>query len=206
MPSDLRPGPDSPPTDELDSAEACLAVLQQVLHTLAAEDNSKQTPCTEYDVAQLTAHLLNSITVLGGMVGADFGDPSRGNGSASVEGQIIGAARPALDAWHRHGMEGEVPLGPSSMPATVAVSVFSIEFLVHAWDYAVAVGQDCTAPDSLSEYVLELARKLIKPQERAAAGFDAPIDMPDHASALDRLVAFTGRDPGDARRTRSRKK
>lgn len=208
MPSDLRPGPDSPPTDELDSAEACLAVLQQVLHTIAADDKSKQTPCTEYDVSELTGHLLNSITVLGGMVGADFADQSLGNGTSSVEGQIIGAARPALDAWHRHGMEGEVPLGPSSMPATTAVSVFSIEFLVHAWDYAVAVGRDCQVADSLGEYVLELAKKLIKPQERAAAGFDAPIDMPDHASALDRLVAFTGRNPGDlaAARRRSTKK
>ncbi|CAM4406180.1 putative Actinobacterial protein [Mycobacterium basiliense] len=195
MASDLRPGPDSPPTNELASAEAALSVLQQVLHTIAGDDMSRPTPCREYDVSGLTGHLLNSITVLGGMAGADFAGPSANDDTASVEGQVIGAARPALDAWHRRGIDGDVSLGPGSMPARVAVSVFSIEFLVHAWDYATAVGHDMQAPDSLTDYVLGLARTLIKPQERSAAGFDEPVEVPEHASGLHRLVAFTGRNP-----------
>lgn len=202
MPPDLRPGPDSPPTDELQSAEACLGVLQQVLHIIAGDDKAKQTPCSEYNVKELTGHLMNSITALGGMAGAEF---SVSDDTDSVERLVIAAARPALDAWHRRGLEGEVSLGAGSMPARVAVSVFSIEFLVHAWDYAVAVGHDIDTPDSLSEYVLALAQTIIKPHERAAAGFDAPIDMSDTAGPLDRLVAFTGRNPGDAY-SRSRKK
>ncbi len=47
-------------------------MLQQVLHTIAGDDMSRQTPCTEFDVAQLTEHLLNSITAIGGMVDAEF--------------------------------------------------------------------------------------------------------------------------------------
>ena len=54
------------PTDELDSAEEALAVLQHVLHGIADDDWSKQTPCREFDVAALTDHLMNSITVIGG--------------------------------------------------------------------------------------------------------------------------------------------
>lgn len=200
MPPDLRPGPDSPPTDELHSAEATLGVLQQVVHTVAAEDLTKQTPCTEFDVSGLTEHLLNSITALGGMVDADFSSLSALEDTESVERRIIAAARPALDAWRRHGLEGEVSLGQGAMPANVAVAVFSIEFLVHAWDYAVAVGRQVDAPDSLSEYVLGLAKTLIQPEQRGAAGFDPPLSMSDDAAALDRLVAFTGRNPGDARR------
>ncbi len=45
MSSDLRPGPDAPPTDELASAEATVGVLQQVLHPVARDDLSKSTPC-----------------------------------------------------------------------------------------------------------------------------------------------------------------
>jgi uncharacterized protein (TIGR03086 family) len=192
MASDLRPGPDSPPTDELASAEATLGVLQQVLHTIAGDDMSNQTPCSEYDMTQLTAHLLNSIMAIGGMVGADF---SMREETSSVERQVVGAARPTLDAWHRHGLEGTVPLGPSEMPAKVAAGVLSVEFLVHAWDYAAAVGRDVKAPDSLAEYVLAIAQKLIKPEERGHAGFDDPVEVPEGASALDQLVAFTGRNP-----------
>ncbi|CDO85915.1 TIGR03086 family metal-binding protein [Mycobacterium triplex] len=192
MPRDLRPGPHSPPTDELHSAEDTLGILQRVLHPISSDDLSKQTPCTEFDVTRLTEHLLKSISGIGGMVGAEM--PERDE-SDSVERQIILAARPALDAWHRHGLDGTVPFGNSEIPAKSACGIFSIEFLVHAWDYAVAVGHELDAPQPLSEYVLDLAHKTIRPEFRGTAGFDDPVDVPDAAGALEKLVAFTGRNP-----------
>ena len=192
MAPDLRPGPHSPPTDELHSAEDTLGVLQRVLHPIAADDMSRQTPCTEFDVSALTGHLLNSITALGGMVGAEI--PERDE-SDSVERQVVAAARPALDAWHRHGLDGNVPFGKGEMPAKGACAILSIEFLVHAWDYAVAVGHEINAPEPLSEYVLGLARQVIRPEVRGGAGFDDPVDVPADAGALEQLVAFTGRNP-----------
>lgn len=190
MRSDLPQGPDSPPTDDLRCAELSLGVLQQVVRGIAADDLGKQTPCREYDVASLTDHLLNSITVLGGMAGAEF--PER-DPDDTVERQVILAARPALDAWHRRGMDGTVPFGKGEAPAKVPVGILSLEFLVHAWDYAAATGREVPAPDSLSEYVLDLAKKIITPQGRATAGFDDPIDVPDDAPPMQRLLAFTGR-------------
>ncbi|OBF88503.1 TIGR03086 family protein [Mycobacterium sp. 852002-51163_SCH5372311] len=192
MSSDLRPGPDSPPTDELRSAEQSLAVLQQVVHTIAGDDLSRQTPCSEYDVSQLTEHLLNSVTTLGRMVDADH---PTGEPSGAVEDRIIGAARPTLDAWHRHGLEGNVSLGESEIPAKVAASVLSVEFLVHAWDYAAALGREVRAPDPLVEYVLDLARRLIQPDQRARGGFAEPVEVAADAGPMDRLIAFTGRNP-----------
>jgi uncharacterized protein (TIGR03086 family) len=192
MAPDLRPGPHSPPTDELHSAEDTLGVLQRVVHTIANDDLSRRTPCTKFDVSDLTGHLLNSISALGGMVGAEI--PAREEGD-SVERQVIAAARPALDAWHRHGLEGSVPFGKGEMPASSACAILSIEFLVHAWDYATAVGHDVDAPEPLAEYVLGLARQIIRPELRQQAGFDEPVDLPADAGALERLVAFTGRNP-----------
>jgi uncharacterized protein (TIGR03086 family) len=195
MPSDLRPGPDSPPTDELRSAEQSLAVLQQVLHTIAGDDMSRQTPCSEYDISQLTEHLRNSITTLGRMVDAD--NPMR-EPTGAVEDQIIGAARSTLDAWHRHGLEGNVSMGESEIPAKVAASVLSVEFLVHAWDYAAAMGREVKAPQPLVEYVLDLAHRVIQPDQRARGGFAEPVEVPADAGPMERLIAFTGRDPSQA--------
>jgi uncharacterized protein (TIGR03086 family) len=180
------------PTDELQSAEESLAVLQHVLHPIANDDWNKQTPCRDFDVAALTDHLMNSITTIGGMAGAELPDRDR---SDSVERQIVLAARPALDAWHHRGLDGTVPFGKGEAPANMMVGVLSIEFLVHAWDYAKAVGHEVTAPESLSDYVLGLAHKIITPQGRTNVGFDDPIDVPADADALDRLIAFTGRNP-----------
>ena len=193
MPDDLRPGPDSPPVDELECAEATFAVLGHVLHGLADDDLQKQTPCREFDVASLTDHLLNSITVLGGAAGAQFPERDR---SDSVERQVVLAGRPALDAWKRRGLDGTVPFGDNEARAKVMAGILSLEFLVHAWDYAAAVGREVNAPDSLSDYVMGLARNIITPQGRNNAGFDDPIEMPDDARSLDKLLAYTGRRPG----------
>jgi uncharacterized protein (TIGR03086 family) len=196
MPSDPWPGPDSPPTDELASAEAALGVLQHALHQVSRDELSKSTPCSEYDVVQLTDHLLNSITLLGGAAGAEL--PERDTGD-SVERQVIGAARPALDAWHRRGLKDTVTLASNELPATFAASILSIEFLVHGWDYAAATKHPIDVADSLADYVLGLAHIVITPDGRATVGFHDPIAVPDDASALDRLIAFTGRDPAAAR-------
>lgn len=178
------------PVDELDSAEATLAVLQNVLHGIGKDDQSKQTPCREFDVAKLTDHLMNSITTIGGAAGAEF--PER-NKSASVEAQVMDAARPALDAWRRRGLDGTVNLGPNEGPAKVFAGILSIEFLVHAWDYAKATGKKLEVPGSLTDYVMGLAQKIIT--NRSGPGFDDPVDVPADVGALDRLIAFTGRRP-----------
>jgi uncharacterized protein (TIGR03086 family) len=202
MSSDLRPGPDSPPVDELSSAESALGALQHVLHPISRDELSKSTPCSEYDVSQLTDHLLNSITLIGGAAGAEL--PER-NPEDSVERQIISVARPSLDAWHRRGLDGAVSIGRNEVPATFAASILSLEFLVHGWDYAAATQHPIEVAESLADYVFGLAKKVITPQTRGQVGFADPVAVPDDVSRLDRLVAFTGRDPAAARDyTRSR--
>ncbi len=192
MPTDLPPGPHSSPTDELESAEATLAVLERVLHGIADDEWSKQTPCREFDVAALTDHLMNSITTIGGVAGAQFPERDRGD---SVERQVVLAARPALDAWRHRGLDGTVPFGSNEAPAKIMAGILSLEFLVHAWDYAKATGREVTAPDALSDYVMGLAKTIITPQGRSNVGFDDPVDVAADAGVLDRLIAYTGRQP-----------
>lgn len=88
-----------------------------------------------------------------------------------------------------------MPFGKGEMPAKTACGILSLEFLVHAWDYARAVGHDIDAPEPLAEYVMGLARATIRPELRGRAGFDEPVAVGEEAGALDRLVAFTGRNP-----------
>ncbi|EUA19184.1 hypothetical protein I553_10340 [Mycobacterium xenopi 4042] len=118
------------------------------------------TPCSEFDVAQLTDHLLNSITTIGGVVGAEF--PPR-DADNSVERQVVAAARPALDSWHRRGLQGTVKLGSTEAPAKAFAGVLSIEFLVHAWDYATATGRDVDArtrwPNTCSSWLERSSRR-----------------------------------------------
>ena len=193
MPTDYPSGAETAPVDELSSAEASLTELQRVVRPIAADDLGKQTPCREFDIAALTDHLMNSIATIGGVAGAEF--PPR-DSTDSVERQIILAARPALDAWRERGLDGTVQLGSNEVPAKVMAGILSIEFLIHAWDYAQATGRTMDPTPELVEFVFGLARKIIAPQGRTNVGFDDPVDVPDDAPVFDRLIAFTGRVPG----------
>ncbi len=194
MPTNTVPDAGIPPTDELSSAEATLTALQRVVHSIAASDLGKQTPCREFDIAALTDHLMNSITTIGGVAGARF--PPR-DSTDSVERQVVLAARPALDAWRKRGVDGSVQLGSNEVPAKVMAGILSIEFLIHAWDYAQATGQTVDPAPELAEFVFGLARKILTPQGRINAGFDEPVDAAEDAPVFDRLIAFTGRTPSD---------
>jgi len=192
MAADLTGNHDAAPADELASAEATLRVLQNVLATVGITDLTNQTPCVEFDVAALSDHLLNSITQLGMAAGAVIPDRDT---TASLVDQVDTAARPALDAWHRRGLAGTVAFGPNDVPATMMAGILSLEFLVHAWDYAAATGGRVIAPEPLSNYVLGIAKRTISPDARTQVGFDDAVGVPDEAPALDRLIAFTGRRP-----------
>jgi uncharacterized protein (TIGR03086 family) len=189
-PDEWAAAPD--PLDELVSAEATLAVLQAMLRDLDSVDLTKQTACSEYNVAQLADHVMGSIATLGGCAGARM--PERDQ-DAPLETQVADAAQAALEAWRRRGLEGTVELGPREVPAVLPVNVLSLEFLVHAWDFARATGRDLVVSEPVSDYALALAGTVITPEARGFAGFADSVETAADAAVLDRLIAFTGRQP-----------
>jgi uncharacterized protein (TIGR03086 family) len=67
--------------------------------------------------------------------------------------------------------------------------------LVHAWDLARATGQDFEPGDELAEWALATWKPVVPAEGRTGDGFKAVADVSDDASAVDRLVAYTGRQP-----------
>ncbi len=103
------------------------------------------------------------------------------------------ASQQALEAWRTRGIDGEVPFGGGMMPASMAAGILSIEYLVHAWDFASATSQPLEVSDALSDYVLGLCREVIAPAMRDGDRFAEEVMVGPDACALDRLAAFTGR-------------
>lgn len=168
-PDEWAAAPD--PLDELSCAEATLAVLQHVLRGIGASDLTRQTPCTEYDVSQLADHLLRSLAIIGAAAGAQLAPRDV---DAPLETQVADAAQAVMEAWRRRGLAGTVELNSNQVPATVPVGILCLEFLVHAWDFAIATGSQVIASEPVSEYVLAVAGKVITPATRNSAGFAAP--------------------------------
>jgi len=179
-PADLNP---------LTSAEATLAVCQNVLRGISEGDLDKPTPCREFTVGQLADHLIGSMVSLGGMAGAVVTRAEIG----TIESRVAFAAQQALEVWDKRGLEGSVKRGEGDMPAELAASILSVELLVHAWDFAVATGQRVNVSDEVSQYVLDLAQKVISPQGRQSGLFADAIEVDSDVDTLDRLIAFSGR-------------
>jgi uncharacterized protein (TIGR03086 family) len=175
--------------DAIKAAEAALAICQLALRGVAEADYGSPTICPEFTITQLTDHLIGSVTALGGAAGAEF----PGTATGTLEARLAEAAQAAMEAWNARGADGAVKVGPSELPATTALGILSIEFLVHAWDFAQATGQQIAVPEELSAHVLGAAHTIITPAGRASVGFDDPVEPGPDAQALDRLIAFTGR-------------
>ena len=187
-------GPDEwaakPALDPLSSAEATLAICQRVLRGVAEADYHKPTVCTEFDVTQLADHLIGSVTYLCAAAGAE---PGAGPDTSPLEARVATAAQVTLEAWHTRGLDGEIKVGPHEMPAGAALGILSIEFLVHAWDFAQATGQQVVVSDEVARHVLGVARQIITPEARGGGSFADPVETGPDAGLLDRLIAFTGR-------------
>jgi uncharacterized protein (TIGR03086 family) len=178
--------------DQLTAAEASLAICSYVLRRMGPGDGKAQTPCTKYDVDQLTAHLAGSLVSLGGAIGVDV-TPEE---DAEREVRIAELAQPVLEGWRRHGLDGMVQLGHGDLPAEVASRILSMELLVHAWDFARATGQELPPNDGLSAYVLGLAKDgLIQPALRDGDTFADEVVPCADADPMALLVAYTGRRP-----------
>jgi uncharacterized protein (TIGR03086 family) len=76
----------------------------------------------------------------------------------------------------------------------VGASILSLEFLLHAWDFAQASGQRLQVSDEVVAYVQTLAAPIIPPG-RARGAFADEVTPPADATPLQRLVAFSGRTP-----------
>jgi uncharacterized protein (TIGR03086 family) len=86
-----------------------------------------------------------------------------------------------------------LPFG--TMPADVALRIAAADLLVHSWDLAKATGQTFDPPADFIGSVDPFYHQFLQPEVRAMGIFAAEVEVPDDASALDRLIAFAGRQP-----------
>jgi uncharacterized protein (TIGR03086 family) len=175
--------------DEMKSAEATLGVLERVLRQIGVDDLGNSTPCTEFTVSQVAEHLSGSIVGIGGAAGAELSPTPTG----VLEVDIADLAQPALEAWARRGFDGNVSIGGNDMPAAFVLGILSVEFLVHAWDFAMATGQKLIVDEDLTSYVLGLSERVISDEMRVPGMFDPAIKVGPDANGMERLLAWTGR-------------
>jgi uncharacterized protein (TIGR03086 family) len=177
--------------DEFASAEQALVALHPVIQAVAQGDLRRPTPCRDWDVQALAEHLIDTIWRLAAAAGLQATPPQSG----SIDQRIQQLTQPILAEWRRRGLADDVVFAGRTLPARLALGILALELVVHGWDFAVALHRPLQVSDAHAAHVFGLAQQTLTTESRATAGFDPPVPVPVTADALDRLIAFTGRDP-----------
>ena len=166
------------------------------------------TPDTEWDVAALVGHLIEenqwAPPLIHGLDLESAGKVVEGSRKLPVDGGVGAnlievwdeASLAAADAFGEEGALGRsVALSRGATPAVEYIGEMIFDHLVHAWDLGTAIGHQGTPlPDDVVAAVYEMAKPMA-PMLAASGMFAAPVEVPDDASTLDKLIGLTGRNP-----------
>ncbi|OXS31648.1 TIGR03086 family metal-binding protein [Streptomyces sp. XY006] len=156
------------------------------------------TPCAEYDVKALVDHLFQVIVQfqrLAAKQASDFGEPADAvSAGPDWRERLAREAERLVAAWSAPGAE-EGTTGAMGMPARLVGSMALLDLTVHVWDLARATGQDDPGADEAVVAELAGAVDELAPTARRMGVFGEPVPEPEGASAFERLLARTGRNP-----------
>lgn len=172
----------------------------RVVTNAGATELTAATPCTDWDLRTLLNHTIlwtaysaerraRDEPLPDELVSTDFvAQPGYAQAYAAQLDRAVAAwSDPA--AWTR-----ELNVMGTPTPSAGVGALLLAEMVLHGWDVAQATGQDyhCDGP------VLAAAAQAVDDNAelfRQYQGFAAPVALPAGASAFDRLLAASGRDP-----------
>jgi uncharacterized protein (TIGR03086 family) len=182
-------------------AAAAAEAARVVVGAANAENLDQKTPCTDWDLRTLLNHTIlwtshsaerraHGESVAEELMSKDFtAEPGY---AQAYDAQI---AR-AVDAWSKpEAWEGDRNVMGSGTPAADIAAMLIAEMVLHGWDIAQATGQDYHCDDAVARNVL----KTVEAQGelfRQYQGFAAIVPVAGDATAFDRALALSGRDPG----------
>lgn len=179
-----------------------LDLLRRVGSALPTDRLDDPTPCSEWTVAQVLLHAVGDQHGWAFAVGSSplpsydpFAPPTRLAGT--LDDLIEPAIAAATAAWTRIDATSEAvptPLPPvPTLPAELAAAACGLDAAVHAWDIAVATGQQSPLRPELAAQLMPAARAVAEPLRGFAYAPALPEQAGDDAAAA--LLRYLGRDP-----------
>ncbi|MBR7830282.1 TIGR03086 family protein [Actinospica sp. MGRD01-02] len=168
------------------------------------DDLRRPTPCAEWDLSDLLAHMTvqhRGFAAAAAGDGKDF-DWTPRRLAPDFADAYAAAANEALKAFDQPGalerafVLPEIP-SADSFPGTQAVSFHFIDALVHGWDVARSIDAAYDIPADFAALAVRIARAVPGGpyRERPNASFGPAVELADGASPLDTVLCALGRSP-----------
>jgi uncharacterized protein (TIGR03086 family) len=180
-----------------------VAQTEAIVAAVTQDQLDLPTPCPEYDVRTLLAHITGGLTRTA-LVGEGDPDalthPSQAQGvpDDGWPGAYRTAAARANAAWADDTkLDGLVEVPWGKIPGRFALAGYIQEVLAHGWDLAKATGQPAEGDPELAQWALATSKRILPPEIRG--GDDVPfgpvVDAPADAGPYTQLAAWLGRQP-----------
>ena len=199
----------------IDTRPHLLTAIDLAAPVIEQADRHSQTaptPCPDFDVAALLAHLhavlirINAVPC--GKV-REVPDQITSDDYALAWGAAAAMTR---ELWSAHDPDDQTLVPWRALTIREAAGMYAAEVVCHAWDLAVATGQDFDVPADLAGVCIAAYRHEIPPEQRAHIfnavrdslpdgltldqdPFAAALPIAEDAFPVEQVVAMSGRNP-----------
>jgi len=180
---------------------AAAAEAARVVSNVPEGTLNQRTPCGDWDLRTLLNHTI---------LWTSYSAERRAHGD-SVDEELMSKdftadpgfredyarqIRKAIDAWgDPAAWEGDRDMMGSPTPAADIGAMLLMETALHGWDVARATGQEFSPDDRTAAALLRIVHAQAE-LFRQYHGFADPIEPPHNATAFERALTLSGRDPG----------
>ncbi|MEW1647349.1 TIGR03086 family metal-binding protein [Streptomyces sp. NPDC091219] len=176
------------------------AYLREVVAAVPGTAWAAPTPCSEWTVRQVLNHAridqqAYGLVLTGGRPDADPFHPED-----ALDGDPVAALDEVLtmvaDAYaHLPADAAQVPTPLGPMPLASAAATAAMDAAVHAWDIALATGQNRPLGTGLAAGIRPVADRLVDQLRDAFHVFAPARETKETYGEAESLLAFLGRDP-----------
>jgi uncharacterized protein (TIGR03086 family) len=188
--------------DIQDLDRAAVLASQELVRQIRPDQLGRPTPCAEWDLAALLAHLTVQHVGFARAVAGERTEPADWLPAPLAEDFVAAydlAADQVLASFVEPAGSAYLPeiRGGVTVPSAVAMRFHFVDYVVHSWDVAATLGLPVRFGDDVLTVALSVARQV--PADDASRGpgtaFGPALAEPGGAATLDRVLAMLGRSP-----------
>jgi uncharacterized protein (TIGR03086 family) len=176
--------------------------LRTAVLGVAPPDWNLPTPCDQWNVTQVLQHAAGDQLAY---VAAITGGPGPSENPFTPSGRLDDtplavvdqALRASAGAWSTVGDDATgvpTPLPQGSLPGWLAAGACALDAAVHAWDIAVATGQNPALTPALARPLMAVATQIVEPL-RPYGAYAPALEARDDDGDAALLLRYLGRRP-----------
>jgi len=183
--------------DQIETFTRAVDQTGRIVAAVKPDQLGDPTPCADWDVRALLNHTIGGVYMFDDAAQGKELDVARFEqdvvGSDPADSYEQGAAKLKKTVQQPGVLDGQWTMPFGATPGQIAISIATVECLIHGWDVAKATGQRPEYDAEVTESAMQAAQLFPPDIVRVPGVFGPEAECPDGAPLEDRLAAFLGR-------------